>query len=556
MSTRQVGKYEIVEEIGRGGFGTVYRARDTMLDREVALKVLHPQLLVDPGFVTRFQQEARVAARLKHPHIVTIHDLGHAEGRWYIAMELLQGRSLDQIIAEDGLLSMERAQAFLRDICAALDYAHDQGLVHRDVKPSNIVVDGETKGQARAVLTDFGLVRAVKTSEELTAMRLVGTIAYMSPEQCAGERVDSRSDIYALGVVLYEMLTGQSPFTADSYLAMLRAIAENSVPAPSSLRPDLAPSLDKILLQTLSKSPAERYAKAIDLADAVNSALERRCEEMQFNSLLSEGNSCLEAGEWANGTKIVGRLQSVRPEDPAIDSLVQRLNEGLVQQGQAIGENKAKAERQRLRAQITELKNELRKAQDQLAENGIIQEKMVTQHDQTGAQLQDLRKSLDKARKDLKTQQKKDADAKSNLIGYLVFALLGLIVVAPLSWWSGRHLSVIRVPATQAEVATNRAVKEGDQVITWAISGSWTVDAASYPYVDRNGYSIEIDSTIVQVCKQVTDWPYGKLLARVGSDFYGTEAFQAYSEGALYLTANDDCPQDNAGSLLVVMIIL
>jgi serine/threonine protein kinase len=271
MDTRQVGKYKIVEEIGRGGFGTVYRARDTMLDRVVALKVLHPQLMVDPTFLARFQQEARAAANLKNPHIVTIYDLGETEGVWYIAMEYLAGRPLDRMISQEGPLEPERALAIARDIGAALDHAHGQGLVHRDVKPSNIVVAAD----GSATLTDFGLVRAALMSTVSTAMGLIGTPAYMSPEQCEGQELDGRSDLYALGVVLYEMLTGQVPFQADTPLAVMRGHADKPPPPPRKLNPELPAGVEAVVLKALAKGRGDRYQSGEELAAALKGALGR-----------------------------------------------------------------------------------------------------------------------------------------------------------------------------------------------------------------------------------------------------------------------------------------
>ncbi len=272
MSTRRVGKYEILDEIGRGGFGTVYRARDTMLDRVVALKVLHPQLLVDPTFLTRFQQEARTAARLNHPYIVTIHELGETEGVWHIAMAFLPGRPLDRIMREEGPLEPERALTVARDIGAALDHAHSLDLVHRDVKPSNIIVGDD----GHATLTDFGLVRAALQSTLSTTMGLIGTPTYMSPEQCEGEELDGRSDLYALAVVLYEMLTGRAPFQADTPLAVMRGHADKPPPPPRALNPRLSEPLEAVLLRSLAKDRAARYASGAGLAEALEQALQAR----------------------------------------------------------------------------------------------------------------------------------------------------------------------------------------------------------------------------------------------------------------------------------------
>ncbi len=219
---QQIGKYEIIEELGQGGFATVYRARDPTLGRDVALKVLDPFLMRDPVLVERFRREARAAARLRHPNIVTLYEIGQEEGALFIAMELLPGPSLKEIIAEEAPLPVDRAVALLRPLAEALDYAHAQGTIHRDIKPSNVILDD----WGRPRLTDFGLVKAAEESQSVAlTMTLsqsgmtLGTPTYMSPEQADPKRaapVDSRADLYSLAVVAYEMLTGQVPFRGET----------------------------------------------------------------------------------------------------------------------------------------------------------------------------------------------------------------------------------------------------------------------------------------------------------------------------------------------------
>jgi len=203
----KLGKYKIIEEVGRGGFAAVYKAVDTTLDRTVALKVLAPHLLWDPTFVQRFQWEAKVAANLDHPHIVTIHEVSQIEGVYLIAMQFLEGRTLSQILEAEGPLPVSQVQAIIEQIASALDYAHARGFVHRDVKPSNIIVSED----GQATLTDFGLVKAGEGTKLSTTGVVFGTPEYMSPEQAEGEKLDARSDVYSLGVVLFEMLAGRPP---------------------------------------------------------------------------------------------------------------------------------------------------------------------------------------------------------------------------------------------------------------------------------------------------------------------------------------------------------
>jgi formylglycine-generating enzyme required for sulfatase activity len=260
----KLGKYEILEEIGRGGFAVVYKARDTVLDRIVALKVLHPHWTADAGFVARFHREARAAANLRHPHIVTVHDAGEAEGQLYIAMEYLPGRTLRALLEAEGPLSLEQALPILEQTAEALDYAHAQGVVHRDVKPGNVMVE-ETERGVQATLMDFGLVKAMTGSSVLTSQgTLLGSPEYMAPEQADPERaaeVDPATDRYALGVVAYHMLTGRVPFPGNTP-ATLNAHEHKPVPPPRALRPGLSRAVEAALLKMLAKTPTDRFASA------------------------------------------------------------------------------------------------------------------------------------------------------------------------------------------------------------------------------------------------------------------------------------------------------
>jgi serine/threonine protein kinase len=260
----QLGKYEILEEIGRGGFAVVYKARDTTLDRVVALKVLHAHWSTDPDFVTRFRQEARAVANLRHPNIVTVHEAGEAQGQLFIAMEYVPGRTLRELLEREGALPLERASTILEQVADALDYAHQQGVIHRDVKPANIMVE-ETKRGQRATLMDFGLVKAMAGSTALTSMgTLLGSPEYMAPEQADPERVAEvgpAADRYALGIVAYQMLTGRVPFPGKTP-ATLNAHEHKPVPRPRSLRPELPQRAAAALLKMLAKTPGDRYPTA------------------------------------------------------------------------------------------------------------------------------------------------------------------------------------------------------------------------------------------------------------------------------------------------------
>jgi predicted Ser/Thr protein kinase len=264
-----LGKYQITAEIGKGGMGLVYQGYDPLLDRQVAIKVLAPHLIWEPGFVERFLREARAAARLKHTGIVTIYDVGQEGERYYIVMEYLDGRTLGQIIRQEGPLAAEKVIGVLRQLAGALDYAHQQRLVHRDVKPGNVVVNS----QGHATLTDFGVARAAQETRLTTTGALIGTPQYMSPEQAQGYDVDHRTDIYSLAVVAYEMLTGRAPFGATTPHAVLHQLIYEPPPPARSLRPDLPAEADRVLGRALDKEPARRYESAGAFVQTLQGAL-------------------------------------------------------------------------------------------------------------------------------------------------------------------------------------------------------------------------------------------------------------------------------------------
>jgi serine/threonine protein kinase len=278
IGPKRIGKYEILEEIGRGGFATVYKARDTKLDRVVALKILHPYWTEAPDFAARFRREARAAARLRHPHIVTVYEAGEAGGHLYIAMEYLPGRTLQTLLEAEGALPLERALPILEQVAEALDHAHGQGVVHRDVKPGNVIVE-ETERGVQATLTDFGLVKAMEGSVALTSQgTLLGSPEYMAPEQADPERaakVGPAADRYALGIVAYQMLTGRVPFPGNTP-ATLNAHLNLVPPDPQAICENLSPGVAAVLLKMLSKSPDERYTSGEAFVAALRNKWERR----------------------------------------------------------------------------------------------------------------------------------------------------------------------------------------------------------------------------------------------------------------------------------------
>jgi predicted Ser/Thr protein kinase len=270
LTGKQLGTYQIVEELGRGGMAVVYRAYQPSLNRYVAIKVLPPQLSFDDGFVQRFRREAQAAARLRHPNIVVVHDVAQHEGIHYIVMEYLAGRTLKQVIEQDGPLPLSQATRIVEQVASALDYAHLQGFVHRDVKPSNIFVDQSH----HVTLTDFGIAKAASESEPLTRTGLImGTPEYMAPEQAEGSSVDHRTDLYALGIVLYHMLVGRLPFQGTTPHATLHAVIYEPPPPLRRIDPSISPAIEAVALRAIAKQPSQRFQRGADLVAALRTAM-------------------------------------------------------------------------------------------------------------------------------------------------------------------------------------------------------------------------------------------------------------------------------------------
>ena len=284
LTGRTLGGYRVLAPAGQGGMADVYQGYQPALDRYVALKILAPRLASDTAFYERFQREAAVIARLRHPNIVQVYDFGTAENLTYMVMEYIAGPTLKQrsyeVRKQGQLLPRDQVLTVTHDVAAALDYAHARGLIHRDVKPANVLLRGtdwpDPNRQATepyAVLTDFGVVKMLEGAQfTLTGMTL-GTPDYMSPEQASGEEVTPASDIYSLGVLVYEMLTGQLPFTADAPLSVLYMHMSDTPPAACTLVPDLPAGVDAVLGRALAKSPRERFRSAGELAAALGAAL-------------------------------------------------------------------------------------------------------------------------------------------------------------------------------------------------------------------------------------------------------------------------------------------
>lgn len=265
----QLAGYRIEGVVGRGGMGVVYRATHLHLDRIVALKVLGVELVDSPGFRERFLREARTAASISHPGMVTVYDAGDSDGQLYIAMQYVDGADLGALLREEGALEPRRVVSLLRQIAGALDVAHARGIVHRDVKPANVLIDSEL-----CYLTDFGLTKNISSETMLTARgQFVGTVHYMAPEQVEGAAVDARADVYGLGCVVFHALTCQPPFERESEVSVAMAHLKDAPPTLMSVRPDLPTGLDAVLATALAKRKQDRQASCGELIAELEAAL-------------------------------------------------------------------------------------------------------------------------------------------------------------------------------------------------------------------------------------------------------------------------------------------
>ena len=266
-----IAGYRIEERVGRGGMGVVYRAEHLNLRRRAAIKIIAPDLAESDGFRERFTREARIAAALQHPNIVTVYDAGEVDGILYLAMQYIEGNDLAAVLRKDGRLRPYRAIDVIRQVASALDAAHAEGLIHRDVKPANVLIEGRT-----AFLTDFGLTKRMDgTHTELTrAGDVVGTIHYVAPEQIEGGKVSARSDVYSLGCLLYHCLTGQVPYSRETDVAVIYAHLSEPPPKLTAVRPELAAGLDGVIAKALDKSPDRRFPTCSDLVNAARGVID------------------------------------------------------------------------------------------------------------------------------------------------------------------------------------------------------------------------------------------------------------------------------------------
>ncbi len=329
---QKLGKYELIAELGQGGFATVYRARDTQIGREVALKVIGGPQTGDPGFVKRFRREARVAADLHHPNIVTVYDFDQASGVLYLAMRLINGRPLGQHLNDHQRLSLTQALPILAQLADALDHLQSRQLVHRDLTPANVMLEGDGD-DIRVTLTDFGLIRSLETSLDLTETRggILGTPAYLAPEQADPKRwgdMTPLTDVYALGVMAFEMLTGQKPFAGD-----LTAVLYAHAMTPPPPAPDVDEAVAAVLQKGMAKEQDGRFASAGEFVKALQDVavgLEReQVTQSTLEGLLVEARAARDAEQWLKVQSLTVQIMQIDRAHPHALAMMSEATEGL-----------------------------------------------------------------------------------------------------------------------------------------------------------------------------------------------------------------------------------
>lgn len=271
LSGRYLGKYELIERVGQGGMAQVYKAYQPTIERDVAVKVLYSHLAENQELLARFKREAKGLGQLRHPHIVSVIDFDSDDGWYYMVMDYIEGDTLQDYLEHKGVLPVAEALHLTAQIAGALGYAHQKGSIHRDIKPGNVMFLDEA--HTHAVITDFGIARLLDNATLTMSGSIAGTPAYMSPEAAQAQKVDARSDIYSVGVVLYEMVTGRTPYVGDTPLSVILKQVTDPLPSPLALNPDLPAPVDRILQKALAKNPDERYQTAVAMRQAIDEAL-------------------------------------------------------------------------------------------------------------------------------------------------------------------------------------------------------------------------------------------------------------------------------------------
>jgi eukaryotic-like serine/threonine-protein kinase len=328
FENKRIGKYEVMEVLGRGGMGVVYRAIDKHIGREVAIKTLTQGVAGDPEMLARFYEEGRKTGRLNHPHIVTVYDLGEDNGVPFIVMERVEGDPLDKIIAKDIPLSMMDRLRIIEEMCSALGYAHSNNVIHRDVKPANIFVQPDGK----AKLLDFGIARLERRSQDISLTRtghIIGTVPYMAPERLRDKMIDGRSDIFSIGVVLHQLITGQLPFTGEDYVLMQKILHEAHPPL-SNFCVNCPEGLQDIVDRSLEKSMDMRYQTAEEMAADLRSLIEVLGKE-QVVELLPEAQRLVEAEEYTRARVVLQQVLKVQSKHTGARELLTEIQRRIVQ---------------------------------------------------------------------------------------------------------------------------------------------------------------------------------------------------------------------------------
>lgn len=325
---KRIGKYEVVGVLGRGGMGVVYQAKDKLLNREVAIKTLTEGVADDPDMLARFYEEGRKTARLKHPNIVTVYELGEEDKLPYIVMERVEGDPLDKILRSNEIIPILDRLRIMEEVCDALGYAHKNNVIHRDVKPANVFVqpDGHAK------LLDFGIARLERNNQELSLTRIghiIGTIPYMAPERLRDHSIDSRSDIFSAGVLLYQLVAQQLPFTGEDLVLMQKIINEPH-PRLSSVCSACSPELDAVVDRALAKSADDRYQTADEMASELASVI-ADLKENQVQDLLPEARRLVEANEWSKAKSVLQKLLKIQSRNTEARSLLSEIHVRLIQ---------------------------------------------------------------------------------------------------------------------------------------------------------------------------------------------------------------------------------